>query len=117
MADWDGSVTNGLYWSIRACAMELVNKINAANASVVPFLFILWQHKTYLFHYVLYIYGASVPAHSLYYHIFRYVVELVMKYLKDRFNYGYLTLRFGYPSQFADTFNCGIAKYQLHPGA
>ena len=36
-------------------------------------------------------------------------------YLKDRFNYEYLILRFGYPSHFAGTNNCGIAKYQPHP--
>ena len=32
-------------------------------------------------------------------------------YLKDRFNYEYLILRFGYPTHFAGTNNCGIANY------
>ena len=36
-------------------------------------------------------------------------------YLKDRFNYEYLTLRFGYPSHFAGTNNCGIAKITTTP--
>ena len=36
-------------------------------------------------------------------------------YLKDRFNYEYLTLRFGYPSRFAGTNNCGIAKITTTP--
>ena len=34
-----------------------------------------------------------------------------LKYLKDRFNYEYLILRFGYPAHFAGTNNCGIANY------
>ena len=41
--------------------------------------------------------------------------DMPIIYLKDRFNYEYLTLRFGYPSHFAGTYNCGIAKYQPHP--
>ena len=40
----------------------------------------------------------------------------IYKYLKDRFNYEYLILWFGYPSQFAGTNNCGIEKKnQPHP--
>ena len=35
-------------------------------------------------------------------------------YLKDRFNCEYLILRFGYPTHFAGTYNCGIAKTTDH---
>ena len=40
--------------------------------------------------------------------------EFGLKYLKDRFNYEYLILRFGYPAHFAGTNNCGIAKTTDH---
>ena len=36
-------------------------------------------------------------------------------YLKDRFNYEYLILRFGYPSHFAGTNNWGIVKKSTTP--
>ena len=36
-------------------------------------------------------------------------------YLKDRFNYEYLIFRFGYPSYFAGTNNCGIPKKLTTP--
>ena len=35
-------------------------------------------------------------------------------YLKDRFNYKYSILRFGYPTHFAGTNNYGIAKTTDH---
>ena len=35
---------------------------------------------------------------------------LCMTETMDRFNYEYLILRFGYPTYFAGTNNCGIAK-------
>jgi len=38
-------------------------------------------------------------------------VKTTKMYLKDRFNYEYLILRFGYPAHFAGTNNCGIANY------
>ena len=40
---------------------------------------------------------------------------MILDYLKDRFNCEYLILRFGYPSHFAGTNNCGIEQNQPHP--
>ena len=37
-------------------------------------------------------------------------LRMHVKYLKDRFNYKYLILRFGYPSHFAGTNNYGFEK-------
>ena len=34
-------------------------------------------------------------------------------YLEDKFNYEYLILRFGYPSHFASTNNCGNRKRDI----
>ena len=44
-----------------------------------------------------------------------YPPHALTQYLKDRFNCEYLILRFGYPSHFADTNNCGIEKNSTTP--
>ena len=43
------------------------------------------------------------------------LVKIVRLTVLDRFNDEYLSLRFGYPSHFAGTTDCGIAKNQPHP--
>ena len=52
---------------------------------------------------VILVLSFSVPAGNVY------------SYLKDRFNYEHLILRFGYPAHFAGTNNCGIAKQLTTP--
>ena len=85
-----------------SCYMTDLRFITYAAGSAVV-LSIVWSKNSPGMHRLPSIYGTLTPQkHSVY--------PWGWMYLKDRFNYEYLILWFGYHSHYAGTNNCGIEK-------